>query len=460
MYGFVDEPQDSIFFDLTGYVMPASEIYLTYILDAGDSYSFCFKEVVQSRFSADRDIMMAASKDSLVTRYITQPDDTDTIDGDPGRLIYESDDWSIMQADHGEFGNFTWFTDNSSKEEYAFSGLEGDLRRLGGTFYLVNKTGIYGIKDPASGFHCDSLTRYENAKDIKLIAAHFFHAGYNFPEHGIAPIVQCDDNPSRTSILGSFIADDTLFCSLRTPDGLELAKMDSGQLISVHSFRQGTIRNIAAAQAEGRQLILLDIEAGHSMLYDISKNGNKLIDLHFNPGGLHPVQQDRFEELFSFCLENWGDLHFNDDLQLEKALGGVVIHQNLGMYINSFPPKEIFDKADQYHIDIVSKQVNSDYVMESEYWVSESNHTVPSIFFNWSCNKANLQCDMVAKRDEIAGIITKYLGPGTTPPKAKDKMSFTEWQNDKLTVDLYQNIEPEFCMNIFTQKVPGGRGGN
>lgn len=518
VHGFVDAPQDSILFDLKDYVLPASEVDLWNVVKCGGYYYFTFHEQRRGKWVGSHFFLMGASEDKLQARYIPLPDNVKSIsstfvrndslimESDDDQLflfdskkwswsplapeideegtLYEDDDWMVKLVSHGEFGKVSWFIDKHSQEEYAFVELNGGFRRIGNTFYVVTLSRIYEIPDPTIGFHCDSSTRYENAKDARLLAHHFFDAGYEPMRHFVNPVVRFDDfdllgefilpdgsrvyhNPyevfndylkADTTFVASFCASDTLFCALNTLSGLELAKLEDTKLVPVHHFNKSIGSNYPyhyfndypsiSAQykyrdesnpTDYRLLLVINTEAGSSELIDIAHNGNILLKLCYDTCGLDPVEQDGFGELLVFYLKNWDQLTWDKVIQEEKYIGGEISYLNLETNRNSFPPRDVFREDEQYHIDIVSKQISDSYEVESSYWVQESNNSVPAVYLEWSSLRYNSGFDPKAKYEEIVGIITDSVGPGTLFPQTSSKMMYSEWQTGQRIIRLYGN---------------------
>ena len=498
VHGFVDEPQDSILFDLKDYVLPASEVDLWNVVKCDGYYYFCFHEQMRGKWGGSHSFLMGASEDKLQARYIPLPEnvksfssifvrndslmmksDADQLysfdskkwiwspsapDKDEEGTLYEDDDWIVNHASHGEFGKVSWFINKHSQEEYAFVELNGGFSRIGNTFYVVTLSRIYEIPDPSTGFYCDSLTRFENAKDAHLLAHHFFDAGYKPMKHFVTPVVRFDDfdisgehilpdgscihfNPyevfdeylkADTTFVASFCASDTLFCALNTPSGLELAKLEDAKLVPVHHFDKNIgsyypyhffneYPSIAARYkyrdesnpTNYRLLLVINTEAGSSEMIDIAHNGNTLLKLCYDANGLNPVERDGFGELLAFYLKNW------DQLTLDKVIR------------NSFPPQEIFSENGKYHIDIVTKQISDSYEVESSYWVQESNNSIPAVYLDWSSLRYNSGFDPEAKYEELVRVITDFVGPGKLFPQTSSKMMYSEWHTEQRTIRLY-----------------------
>ena len=524
--GFFDGPRDSILFDLKGYVFPASEVYLWNGLKCGGYYFFCFNEQ-QKRMGwcSFQSFLIAVSCDKHKTAHVPLPggggiknisfvsarNDTlviglrgdDRYYGfDPKRWewisytsnnelknsLYEDDDWIVKYLNCGEFGDATWFIDKHTEDEFAFVDMKGSIHRIDNTFYVVNQTSVYRLDDPSIGFRCDSTTTFKNARDTGIIHDLFDDAGYSVPDYKLLPIVHFYNEPAEidvhyygngtnwvgnsyvsdytkahTSIIGSFVASDTLFCALSTPAGLELAKLDNGSLITIHSFHRDVgafprfdfneeYPSIASSsmyrdksnQPEDKLLILVNIEPGSSELFDISRDGNALLTLCYDAGGLNPVEQDGFEELLRFYLKDWDGLILDSVIRKEKSLGGEISYLNLGTDTNNYPPEEIFKKEESYHIDCITKQIDDSYEVNSKYWVQESNQSITAIFMDWSSSRFfdvfydDDGFDAEAKFRELVEVITEVVGQsGMVIPETDSKIPYTEWHSGQRTIQLY-----------------------
>ena len=239
---------------------------------------------------------------------------------------------TLRWSNRSEYTTVVVIIDKHSPEEYAFVELNGGIRRISNTFYVVTPTRIYKIPDPTIGFHCDSATRYEKAQEAQLIDYHFYNAGYKPLEHFVNPVVRFDDwdisgedytledgfrfinepyftaydviDENNTVIVNSFCASDTLFCVLNTPSGLELAKLDDAQLVPVHLFHKSIGSNFhhrfsfpydypslhtrykyrdKSNPTDERLLLLINTEAGVSELIDLAHNGNTLLKICYFP---------------------------------------------------------------------------------------------------------------------------------------------------------------------------------
>lgn len=288
--GFVDVPQDSVFIDLGEY----SDIWLGDVESYSGAYYLAFSVKDERGFTSSR--LVELNEESLLPRLMKQPD-KDWIpckyDESESELIVSTDRWEVFRSNCGEFGCMTWFIDRNTKDEYAIGEMYGDLRAAGGRIYHIDSYKITEIDDPTLGAHCDSVLSHENSKDIRFIAAHFFHHDAYRSCDIFQPLVQFDCEHAKTGIIGSFVASDTLFCTINTPDGFELAKLEDGHLTTVHSFhnplwsyskyyRPDENRCVRIKAKDDRQLLMVhDKDKGYAELYDVRHDGNRLFALQY-----------------------------------------------------------------------------------------------------------------------------------------------------------------------------------
>ena len=353
----------------------------------------------------------------------------------------------MRYVEHGEFGDAMWFIDKASFKEYAFVGLSGKVHRIDTTFYIVGRTRMFELTDPTIGFQCDSTTLYDNARDERLLAYHFLKANYYKPD-SISPKVRYDneDYPeylgvsdwaeADTLILGSFQADGRLHCLLDTPTSTVLARWDGQQMALLHEFPKYS--SLVCHTYTDALLALGKRGKGRYDLYEIGKAGNSMLRLCYEHG-LESVEQDSFETLLSYILEHWGSLNYNDVVEVENNLGAKESSKNQDSAMNRYPPQNAFAPNDTYHIDVLTKQVKDVFTMDSEYWVSDSDSSIPAAFFEWENMGSYLKpsFDKKAKSAELESIISRLCGPGIIITQTDRKQGYTEWSSESLTLRLY-----------------------
>ncbi len=486
--GFKDEPQDSIVFDLEDYVMLASDIELWDVVKVNERYYCLFDE--RSRNSAlweyRPDILMCYTISKKKPYRIPLPESGrkpmgifqrgDTLFLEIGHsgfeqkyfflnqkdniwkpftasasfidYKYDDKDWAVRYVEHGEFGDAMWFIDKASFKEYAFVGLSGKVHRIDTTFYIVGRTRLFELANPSDGFQCDSSTVYTNARDEVLLASRFFKAGYYSKAISLTPVVKYDNEDNLeylgvsdyaevdTLILGSFQADGRLHCLLDTPTSTVLARWDGQQMALLHEFPKYS--SLVCHTYTDALLALGKIEEGRYDLYEIGKEGNSLLRLSYKHG-LEPVEQDGFETLLSYILEHWGGLNYNGIVEVEQSLGSKESSTNRKPSSNTYPPQDAFTPNETYHIDVLTKQVKDVFTMDSEYWVSDSDSSIPAAFFEWENMGSYLKpsFDKKAKSAELESIITRLCGPGTIITQTDRKQGYTEWSSESLTIRLY-----------------------
>ena len=275
--GFEDEARDTIFIHFPE--LSEKTPKLVSAVHAGDYFYFHINPPTWKAVSVDGvkekdlpplapDFTITCRHDSLLAynykwRLIFDPETWKwkEITATDGNMLYQDDDWAIRRADHGEFGSASWFIDKHSGAEYAFLSLSGKVHRTDSCFFFVKATRILGIPDPSMGFHCDSTTCYEKAKDILQVSNYLLHADYLERRKGYyPPLVKFDDASadetswsddnihwinaygvypyakSDTMIINSFMDRGSLYCLLDTPQHTVLTKLDGNHLSDVHAF--------------------------------------------------------------------------------------------------------------------------------------------------------------------------------------------------------------------------------
>lgn len=503
---FYDAAQDSVYLDLHDYVLPASRVSLYSAIKVGDKYYLKITEedfpyrgslVEISEMGHESHVVPFPDALSTYCSVSTRNDTLVILDNDNSesfyysksgkwakaktlaRPSYEDDEYIVQYEEHGEFGDAMWFIDKYSEKEYAFVGLSGRVCRLGGVFYIVKPTRIYEVPEPSVGFHCDSLTNYAVAKKIHLLGHHFWEAGYCNDDHNIRAIVHFDNEPAGmeervapngvsyyeggfwvseyakadTTIIGSFIESDTLYCALHTPSGLELAKLDQRRLVPVHKFNLDLGSNslryrrisdyptcvtsryiVSDDPLDEGLLILVNRREGLSELIDMSKDGNSFVNIVYEQGGLNTIDSDGFETILPFYLDNWGHIPFEDVLRQEYLLGGKISHADRWPVPNHPSDDKKIPSVAIYHVKF-SKIVRNDYSVTTAYSIQESDRSITAVSMDWNINDyTSAACWQ--KFDELSETISGRLGPGTSVAKANGKMQYMEWSSETCTLRL------------------------
>lgn len=504
--GFKDDTLDSIVFNFTDYVLPASDIELVDVVKANDRYYCLFAEDSRTHWEYRPYILMCYSLnkrkpyqiplpesgkesvdifqrgDTLFSQieyhgseqkcfFLNQKDDTWTPFTASASFIdmkYDDADWAVRYVEQGEFGDAMWFINKASSKEYAFVGLSGWVERIDTTFYVIEETRVYELTDPSIGFLCDSTTVYSNSRDELLLVSKIFNAGYSFRPENLSPVIKFDNDNNQeylgasiyamadTLIVGSFKANGRLHCLLDTDSSTVLARLDGQQLTVLHVFPKNSEKEItsefnllptnmvchtyaAAGSHEDEELLVLEKrEAGEYYLYDIGKSGNSLFRLSYKHG-LEPVEQDGFETLLSYILVHWGNLYYDDIVELETSLGAKESSKKQPPARNAYPPQYSFEPNETYFINILIKQIKDKYTMRSEYWVSDSVSSIPAAFFEWESmgTFTHPSFDTRTKFAELETIITRLLGSETIVAPTNRQQGYTEWTMDSLTLRLY-----------------------
>lgn len=490
--GFQDCAQDTVFIDMSDSLCPASSLSLDELVKCDGYYFLSFREEFLIQLNRDRRFILALSEKNQSLRsvpvppagYLTVRDgrlvakydgrvlfvfnakswswEDGTAENESHNVLYEDDDWLIRYSDHGEFGYMSWFIDKHSSLEYAFASLYGQVHRIDSTYYAVSKTRIYKIPNPDVGFPCDSTTRYESAKDVRLINVLFFRNGYYTRHKPTLPLIEFDhaftpresdaltplyelsplfdtDYHSKpdTVILGSFKCADTLYCLLNTPMNTVLTKLDEDHLSTVHEFpkrydvqdRQ-TWRNPEKPDEE-ILVVLASDRTGASSLVEIGKDGDRIISLQY-PHGLVPQESDGFEPLLEWLISHWGSFTFDDAVLEEETLGGKISYLNLDR--DDFPRTEELRSPEAKYTNVITKQLGDSLYIYSNYLVRERDSIVTAVCLVWKNTFFNPYFHRTVY-DNLSESFSKRFGPADASYHSYYS-EYRVWKSDPFSIRL------------------------
>ena len=501
--GFQQDARDTVFIDLADTLYPASSLTLDHLVKCDGYYFLSFCESYRIRPDFSRTIILALSEKTMSLRPVPLPPsgqiatkdghlvawdryndvvltafnteswswESIRVDKEAFVELYEDDDWVMRYADHGEFGYMCWFIDRHTSSEYAFSSLFGDVHRIDSTYYVVSKTRIYEIPDPREGFLCDSTTRYEFAKDVQVINAHFFRKGYYSRHKPALPLIEFDhlytEGETRsltplydlspayyeyefeyampdTVILGSFKSADTLYCLLNTPLKTVLTKLDDGHLSTVHAFpkryeiQDFHTRTDPEDPGEERLVVLASDGEGASLLIEIGRDGNNMLSLQY-PHGLVLQENDGFEPLLDWLLTHWGSFTFEDARVEEETLGGKV--SMLDLNLDSFPRLEELRSPEPHHTEVIAKQIADSLFIYSEYRVRKLDSIVTAVCLDWQAVPWFYPSLYDAVYDNLSQIICRRFG---SPDAVRHPFSYSEykeWQTAPFSIRLERSYD-------------------
>lgn len=394
-----------------------------------------------------------------------------------GDHVYEDPEWGARYTHDGELGDAIWFVDKHSSKEYAFWGLGGKVHRIDGSFYVVERTRVYEIADPSAGFLCDSTTTYEKVKERNLEPRlPYLGTFYSSRGQSFMPIVQYDDcDPSDliregmwsdasieflslygqefkadTLITGSFLSGGRLHCLLETPSATVLARWEDGRMVPVHDFPKfdqesrfsgfiGHAYPDPNRPGDETMLILAKRGRGSYDLYEMGEDGNTLLRLSYKHG-LEAVGQDSFETLLDFLLDNWGKFSLDEVVRVEESLGAKVSCKGWHPKYSNIPGQASLSPEETFHVDVLTKQIRAEYYMDADYWIAESDSSIPVVELSWrDAYLGGPNFDRDAKADEIEAAITRRYGPGEFIPETDHLFyDFTEWHAGAQTIRLHK----------------------
>lgn len=77
-------------------------------------------------------------------------------------MIYENDDWQVIYDDMGEWGDWAWFQDKESGNQYLWSNANARIVRKEGNYYMLESGCLNLISNPTQSALCDDSLRPEN----------------------------------------------------------------------------------------------------------------------------------------------------------------------------------------------------------------------------------------------------------------------------------------------------------
>ena len=155
---------------------------------------------------------------------------------------------------------------------------------------------------------------------------------------------------------------------------------------------------------------------------------------------MEAVEQDGFETLLDFLLDNWGKFSFDEAVRVENTVGAKVSCKGWQSKGGSIPPRTVFSPEETYHIDAVTKQIREEYYMDTDYWIAESDSSIPAVELSWrDAYLGGPNFDRDAKAEEIEAAITRRYGPGKYIPETDQLIyDFTEWHSGAQTIRLHK----------------------
>lgn len=367
-------------------------------------------------------------------------------------LVYEDNDYQVFTIDHGEWGDFTWFSLKRNGNQYVMDG-SGFVRRIADTFFVTTEAEILAVtasqlaQSPTAPisyseaesnymFYDDPIFLYNDSIPRFVVPdVRFKSANYNwfFPQN------------ADTLFQGSYVVGDTLFLlaklhkrnALMYLDGnkptLIEKQLDSCDIILQHNSIRGFLQT--------DRLLLPFIKEETTMgLYDFRGRQCNTLDIHIAVDTLQHLKADPFIQTIKHLSDNWGKLKDSDLREYEESLGG--------SFIISDPPSE--EPRNGYfedlglrncHVDWYLKTIDTLYTIETEYCIDNRTHLANPVFFDFMSpliyrSKASTGTESREnKKAQTTAILKEQLN--TLCGKAKSHNDRLKWRYGPLTIELY-----------------------
>lgn len=400
---FVDQPQDSVRFNLDAYMMPASGLEIGSPVKRGDTLYFLFTEKKKwTHTGFFSRMVIACHPDSHQYERIPTP-----LCDEIEKIFLRNDSLFLQVYGSSEIKYYSLASDGNTWLPVEFNSGPVD-------------------------------SRYDRLPQEELLVARFSDPfGMAFPA------------ASDTLYVGCFQAKGQFYCMLKTPSSTLLSRLHGSQLIPVHAFprydRVETMRCSSGAQDE-TLLVLAKAGEGVYDLMEIGPKGNTMIRLN-GKRGLETQANDGFEPLMTWLMNHWGRFTFSEALALEESLGGKVAALNVERKYNTIPPEERFEPGIRYHLDCIARQTDH-LTMTSTYWVSDVDGSIPAVFLEWDESVPSILWEdgPNEKGEELSRMLTRLLGDEGSRSVSATDITFQTWETDGMTVSLhYQNIIDGNC---------------
>lgn len=372
-------------------------------------------------------------------------------------LVFEDDDYQIFTIDHGEWGDFTWFSNRHNGNQYVMPG-SGFVRRVADTYYVVGPAWISAASTSQLEQSLTAPISYEEAAHRYM----FYDDSAFFVDDTTLRFVIPDDRfvlanynyftflyeGADTMFEGSFVVDDSLFLLAKyhgdnaimffdghTPILVE-KELDSCDFIRYTHNVRGFLRN-------DRLLLPFEKDETTMGLLDIRGRQFHTLDIHISIDTLQLLPTDPFIQTIEYLANNWGTLKDTVIRKKEESLGGAFILSDPP----SAEPRNGYFKdlgLKDCHVDWFFKTVDTMYTIETEYCIDNITHDVRAVFCDYMSpvyykndNKRHFSSDDT-KTEVITATLKEKLNSLCGKPKLFGiNRDYTVWHYGPLTIRLY-----------------------
>lgn len=142
--------------------------------------------------------------------------------------IYEDSQYKVCYWERGEWGTYLLFQERKSHKQHLYMG-GGRLIKVGDSYYLISQYSISKIENPRQGKVYRGKKYYKLDKEDYSMPQTILQLP--IPERGVIELTkEYLQNDPRTYICTAFTHDGTLYCIMRSPEGLYIASYQDGVL--------------------------------------------------------------------------------------------------------------------------------------------------------------------------------------------------------------------------------------
>lgn len=330
--------------------------------------------------------------------------------GKLSNLLYEDEEFEVYKYNMGEWGQYTWFVDRKTREQFLFLTSVTRINRVNGIYYLTGGS-VRTLEDPRTGIRCTPQLSY--AIDIGERDGEFLKAVYALSTDSITPqgwkIPVCPkdsihvrfafqrdtvkyydfkfDESKDTSISGAFQVDGQLFLLVSAPRNTYIARLQDNRLDPVLDFHEEydlfRIHNCFRGINEAENSVLMPFgrAVNECGFVEIEGRHVRVAQILCNQDSMPYVGRDGFEETFTFLNQHLDSLHFRDVLNFENSLGlqsAMTDMSGRNMYLG-----DTCNNPEKYTWKVFTRVVDSVLAFHIWYCFSNKDSIVEGVFVEW-----------------------------------------------------------------------------
>jgi len=409
-------------------------------------------------------------------------------------ILYEDDQYSVAYVDIGEWGNYTWFIDNTVshfddlhntpemstdiwessssatlkssypeiKEYHSQYIMPGKLSRIikkDNVYYFIRGSKVdtlVSLKGKAK--RCDEGYTYEDASIDKFAFLNYLMLSGGLQVDTIPTLFRFtgrtnenewwNDRIYDTLFADAFLTNSQIYYLMSSPKKTYIAQLEGGKLIKKldlgHRYRFFRWYDCFRGRNPGPNQCFLQFKENKNS-YGVLEIKDTLIHIcHIihNQDSLPHVGTDNIESLLQFLLHHLDHLTLAQTDSVEKSLQATCQGEFKELANRYYPDEYQTGEYERYSYYTV---VDATTTLSVDYCVHRNDSVVKGAFFEWlktnhynSDSRSSESMENVKKKyTEVYRILTRLTGK--EPVKASGSSSYSIWTLRNITIELYEN---------------------